>query len=133
MTEDTLNQRCEHPDCDQDGSPCWLPDNDDPAHPSAYYCAEHAYAMGFCWGCGLFYGGFEWFDFANPSHLCTECSSEFEDELELEDEDYEGGDWEQQGIHIPFDPSTSHPVDEGNYTRGNDCGEWAADMGGVDE
>jgi hypothetical protein len=93
MTDETQFIPCEHSGCTLEGSACWLPDNDDPEHPSAYYCAEHAYAAGFCSGCGLFYGGCEWFEFANPSHLCMECSAEFDDELEPEDEEYDGEDW----------------------------------------
>lgn len=78
-------QPCEHENCPDEGSACWLPDNTDPEHPSAYYCSDHAYDAGFCWGCGQFYGGFEWFDFANPSRLCTECAAEYADEMGMDD------------------------------------------------
>lgn len=64
-----------------------------------YYCAEHAYEEGFCWGCGQFYaGGSERFDFRiGGQWMCDGCWSNFyEYEPEDEwDEDYYPGPWDE--------------------------------------
>ena len=65
---------------------------------TGYYCAEHAYEEGFCWGCGNFYSGAsERFDFRiSGQWLCDGCWANFEAELEPEDweEDYYPGPWD---------------------------------------
>lgn len=60
--------------------------------PPHWYCIEHAYKEGFCWGCGQFWSGSDYeFDFLGD-RLCPNCR-ESEDE---DDDDYdwwEGEDW----------------------------------------
>lgn len=50
-----------------------------------YYCASHCKKNGFCYGCGEFWAGSEFFDFG-PGY-CSNCASEFEDDLD-DDENY---------------------------------------------
>lgn len=80
---------CEHEGCGADGNPCWLPteaymislyDQTDLPDPDAWYCAQHAHAHGFCWSCGQFWAGVESFDFGNPTQLCDNCRSQYEDD-----------------------------------------------------
>ena len=71
---------------------CFYPDNDT-NEPSEYYCVDHSPKHGFCWGCGLFWGGVESFEFAvsygGVRGLCEHCSEDFK--LEFEDDyDYYG-------------------------------------------
>jgi hypothetical protein len=60
-----------------------------------FYCAEHAYEEGFCWSCGNFYAGAsERFDFRiGGQWLCDSCWSNFEAEIE-DDEEYYPGPWD---------------------------------------
>jgi len=84
---------CDHDGCEQDGDPCFLPD-DPEGKPSHHYCDAHAHENGFCSLCGGFFGGIESFEFGNG--LCEICddavrsdAGEFDDEdsgdLEFED------------------------------------------------
>ena len=63
-----------------------------------YYCAEHAYDEGFCWGCGKFCeASSERFDFRiGGQWMCDSCWSNFY-ECEPKDErteDYYPGPWD---------------------------------------
>lgn len=79
---------CEYPGCTRVGRPCYLLD-DEYDHPSHHYCSEHAFAEGFCYGCGLFYSGVEAFDFG-PG-LCETCWAE-EEAGDDEEDDWTGTD-----------------------------------------
>lgn len=82
---------CKEPDCQEAGAGCFYPDNETNV-ANAFYCFKHAAKHGFCWGCGLFWGGCESFDFAEyrgrPSSLCENCG-QVDDEHELDEESFE--------------------------------------------
>lgn len=40
-----------------------------------YYCAEHCFKNGYCYGCGGFWAGSENFDFSRD-HLCSNCKDD---------------------------------------------------------
>lgn len=77
---------CEEPGCNNiNVTRCRLHDYKTNTDEWNYYCFEHAYKNGFCWGCGEFWSGIENFDF-HPSHLCENCrESEYDDDYEDED------------------------------------------------
>lgn len=88
--------RCQHEGCESEGIACYLnlSESDGPGY---YYCVEHCYEEGFCWGCGNFSAGEEAFDWGNPSHLCSNCRSAGDyDDSDDDDEEYIG--------EIDFDP-----------------------------
>jgi len=70
---------CEQNGCDEKAIECSLNDDED---SKFYYCPEHCYQNGFCFGCGNFFSGMEDFDFENPTHLCFNCRTEIEEEDE---------------------------------------------------
>jgi hypothetical protein len=85
-----MKQLCDETGCTRSGTElvaCFLPDGDD--KPENYYCIEHCQQHGYCWGCGYFWSGNEFFDF-NPSGLCQDCSMTFarEDHDEDDETDY---------------------------------------------
>jgi len=86
-----VNHRCEHEGCSSfDTIQCRLVDWESSEKPYdiSWYCGEHCHSEGFCWMCGEFWGGNEFFDF-NKSGLCENCQFETDSEMaELEDEDY---------------------------------------------
>lgn len=97
MAKMKIANDCEEEGCSREGIECYLPDNPifdpDPniakeAEPDYYYCGVHAHPNGFCWGCGMFWGGVESFDFGAGARtgLCENClsSGDFDDD---EDED----------------------------------------------
>lgn len=101
-TAETLDdsQTCEEVGCDTAGTSCFYPDNET-SEPNHWYCAAHAFKHGFCWGCGLFWGGCESFDFA-PLHeglegLCENCRFAARDEFEREGEEYEDFEYADLG------------------------------------
>ena len=75
-------KRCKH-----EGNPCWLEGWNPEKGPDDYYCSKHAFEVGYCPGCGLFWGGVESFEFSDH-HLCDNCEDELRAEME-EDEDEE--------------------------------------------
>ncbi len=89
------SQPCEEPSCDAVGTSCFYPDNET-GEPNHWYCSNHAFKHGFCWGCGLFWGGCESFDFARHrggiQGLCENCSdaarADFESGLEDNEEEF---------------------------------------------
>lgn len=91
-------RRCDEPGCELEGRACFLPTHDQPAgedeHPDAYYCAEHAFANGFCRGCGDFWGGVESFEFANGGY-CDNCRSAIDAEERDEQDWFEVDDEER--------------------------------------
>lgn len=79
-------QPCEHPDCAEDGIPCFLyPDLDT---PHEWFCPTHAAENGYCASCGIFSSGIESFDFLHPGY-CDNCWDEIEAENAEPDEDDE--------------------------------------------
>lgn len=68
---------CEVEGCDSLAQGYWLPDSDQDDDPDSYLCTEHAYSAGWCWGCGGFHGGIEWFDFQSRTGLCENCEPSF--------------------------------------------------------
>lgn len=92
-------QRCDEPGCEHPAVvDCFFPENDD-QRPDFSYCSEHAYAAGFCWGCGNFWTGVETFDFLNPSRLCDNCrtNSDLTGEYPEDDEWFENDPLEEYG------------------------------------
>ncbi len=92
---------CDVKGCKDAGRPCWLP-LDNPTEeppPDKWLCGKHAHREGFCWGCGLFWGGVESFDFGSGARtgLCENClgSGEYEDEDDDGDE-YENSSGEYE-------------------------------------
>ena len=89
---------CQHEGCLKVGMQCHLNDYD---YEGDYhwkgdlyywYCPEHCHIEGFCYGCGEFWGGNEYFDF-NKSGLCENCQSELDDEADYDEEyDYVPGE-----------------------------------------
>lgn len=82
---------CQEPNCTNEGTPCFYPDNDTET-PDCYYCTEHAYSQGFCYLCGLFWSCVNTFEFPTiygiVPGLCENCSDDIKTELgEDEDED----------------------------------------------
>jgi hypothetical protein len=66
---------CDEPRCDNPGHACFLPGSQE---PDGGYCSEHAFAHGFCKGCGDFWGGVESFEFINNG-WCDNCRAEFDE------------------------------------------------------
>ena len=85
--ESRVDTRCGHvfengKRCEQEGNPCYLGGSYE--EPDEYFCGKHQFEQGYCPGCGLFYGGIESFEFSDH-HLCDNCESEIQVELERED------------------------------------------------
>ena len=105
--------QCEYVDketgerCTNDGNPCFLTDYESDTgfqdEPSQFFCSDHVHSMGFCEGCGYFYGGIEDFDFGDG--FCEWCKQILEEELE---DMYVGHTGEQHyddyeyGVEPPF-------------------------------
>jgi hypothetical protein len=70
------------------GIPCYMNWTDE--QPEEWHCQEHCKKAGFCWGCGLFSAGTEFFDF-NPNDLCASCQEAVDIEL---DDIYDGSDYD---------------------------------------
>lgn len=72
---------------------CFYPDNET-EEPDHYYCYDHAFDQGFCYGCGRFYAGIEQFDFpefwGNVRGYCEDCSDEIKTSCGEYDEDKDG-------------------------------------------
>jgi hypothetical protein len=85
MATAPIKPKCGHPYCQSDGMECHL--NDD-ADTVEWFCPEHCFEHGFCFGCGNFWAGTEGFDFSE-SHLCDDCESEVADE-DVEIPEYPG-------------------------------------------
>jgi len=89
---------CDVIGCELDGTACFYPDNETDL-PNNWYCPTHAPQHGFCWGCGLFWGGCESFDFAAArggiQGLCPNCTDAVRDEFSFGDDVEEG--WEDDG------------------------------------
>ena len=62
--------QCDIPGCQREGDCCYYPDDGDV--PSHLYCRKHARGQGFCFRCGMFWGGVESFHF-DPDGLCDNC------------------------------------------------------------
>jgi len=85
--------KCQHPDCpnNETVTACFYPDNHTEI-PDEYYCSEHSFEHGYCFGCGQFWSGVERFDFATTYGgilgLCENCDDEFRTDLgEFDEED----------------------------------------------
>jgi len=79
MTESEI-MPCEHDGCVRVGNPCYTNACDiDGEGPNGYWCPEHSQEAGFCYLCGLFWGGIESFEFGNG--LCDNCrdSGDYDD------------------------------------------------------
>lgn len=81
---------CEHEGCNREGSPCFLNADDKGDDPNGYYCFEHAQEAGFCYLCGMFWGGIESFDFGDGR--CDNCRSEGD----YDDGYWDNDDWEDE-------------------------------------
>ncbi len=93
-----LQHSCQEEGCSEQGSACFLPDNETDT-PNYYYCYKHAKDNGFCYGCGSFWGGVEEFEFApywgNIKGYCPHCSDEIKTNLgEYDEEDEDYMDWD---------------------------------------
>lgn len=70
-----ITTKCESKGCKERGFECryeaWS------EKPDHHYCGTHSKEKGFCYGCGLFWSGFESFDFG-PGY-CSNCAPEFEE------------------------------------------------------
>jgi hypothetical protein len=63
----------------------------------AFVCDEHMRAMGFCAGCGGFYGGVESFSFIEPVGYCDDCKRVDDDSSDDDCSDWE--EWaEREGL-----------------------------------
>jgi len=82
---------CEEPGCDEQAIECYL--NDD-ADTVEHFCPIHCYKNGYCYGCGNFFCGMEDFDFNNPSHLCFNCRTEVNSDIEDEELSTEMSEWD---------------------------------------
>lgn len=86
------NMKCQHEGCEDEGIECYLSAYDtgkprtEATEPDEYFCAEHANAHGYCWGCGDFWAGVETFDF-NPRGLCDNCKDDPDLAVNPDDED----------------------------------------------
>lgn len=80
---------CSEPGCSKRTTiACIVPDTDE---IEGYYCYDHAWRNGYCFGCGQFWGGVESFDFPGPhqvSGYCDNCQSDFEEDDYDDEEDY---------------------------------------------
>lgn len=74
---------CWHPGCQGEGVPCYSASGDE--GPDGFYCFDHCQEHGFCYSCGLFWGGIEFFDFGNGH--CVNCPKNLEPEFREEDFD----------------------------------------------
>lgn len=97
------SQPCQHEGCTVAAGEtvqCYLPDtNWQESPPDEWLCPEHAFAHGYCKGCGSFWAGVEDFDFGNG--YCEHCQAEFDHDHEYEDEgDYYGDYWDD---YEPYD------------------------------
>jgi len=74
-------QRCTHEGCWKQGFPCFMEMYTET--PDEYACSDHAQQMGYCVGCGQFWGGVDSFDFGTG--LCPQCR----DQIEADSPDYD--------------------------------------------
>lgn len=124
-------ERCQHVEneiqCEVEGIPCYMSWTD--VEPHGYYCTDHAHANGFCPMCGLFYAGFESFDFS-PTGLCESCQgqveSEFDDE-DWDDDDYEDEDdygdnefYDEDDLALEAELSDEHAFDDDEESEDSD-------------
>jgi hypothetical protein len=82
---------CEEPGCEEDAIICSLNDDED---TEEHFCPDHCYKHGYCFGCGNFFSGCEDFDFNNPSHLCSNCRTDAQND--------DDGDWSGSYYEPPF-------------------------------
>jgi hypothetical protein len=81
-----LTPKCWQKDCENKGEPCILRGDSNESDSIYWFCSEHSQRHGFCFGCGEFWGGTESFDFG-PGY-CSNCASEFEEEVYEDDWTY---------------------------------------------
>ncbi len=89
--------RCQYPDCDVKGDEvvrCYMPD--DLSQPAEAFCVKHCFEHGYCWSCGLFWAGVEFFDFS-PDKLCDPCRGELDEYID----EWNADDWEPYGANDP--------------------------------
>ena len=89
--------RCQHDECGVEGDEvvrCYIPD--DLSQPAEAFCVEHCFEHGYCWSCGFFWAGVEFFDFS-PDKLCDPCH----DELNEYVDEWDADDWEPYGAYDP--------------------------------
>lgn len=91
MTE-SKTENCRHPGCSENGTGCFLPDNQT-GEPDEYYCLNHCQEHGYCYMCGQFWGGVESFEFGSIlggiEGLCENCSDALKSEFGEDDYDYD--------------------------------------------
>ena len=71
---------CDYPGCTNEGNQLEYPDGS-----PAYVCDDHMRVVGFCAGCGGFYGGVESFSFIEPIGLCDDCKNIDHDPFDYEE------------------------------------------------
>lgn len=101
----TIQTVCNCDGCDEVGIECRLyafGDDGNPSEAFEYFCIDHAYERGYCYICGLFWTGFEAFDF--PQYhgvipgMCPPCSEQTKyDAGELD------GQYESDYEYDPYD------------------------------
>lgn len=88
---------CEEPGCTEGGwVACRLPDHHETGEEH-HYCREHAFAHGYCKGCGDFWGGVESFEFLNNGY-CDNCRSQIDADMRDERDD----DDETVTVYVPL-------------------------------
>ena len=85
-------KRCEHKGCNSiNVVECLLEfyndEKDIQEEYKYYYCPKHCQKNGFCWCCGLFWGGVESFEF-EPTGCCPNCVDQFKEDYGECDNDY---------------------------------------------
>lgn len=72
-----------------------------------YYCAEHCFKNGYCYGCGEFWAGSEMFDFSR-NHLCSNCQGDPDLVGYEDDEPY----YEMPDDYYDYDNQEYYPDEE---------------------
>lgn len=91
-----MKSQCENKDCTETETiECYLYDYESKKDIIFHYCAKHITENGFCWACGNFWAGVEVFDF-NPVGLCPNCKDEFNDEYDIDIDEYEEFDMDDE-------------------------------------
>ncbi len=100
-----LEKTCRQDGCDEEGIECRLyafGDDGEVAEVFEYYCIDHCHNNGYCYMCGLFWSGFEEFDFPQYHKvivgMCPPCSEQTKYDAGELDELYE-----EDYVYDPYD------------------------------
>jgi len=82
-----IKHACMEEGCWNEAIACRLVDYfaSEPKETTEWFCVDHCHQNGYCYMCGEFWGGVEYFEFSKTG-LCENCQSELEAELNNPDD-----------------------------------------------